>query len=294
MKTSFFVILFLGLSTVSFSQNIPFTIQKSALFQDEFKNSILLLSEKNDKGELLLVRSYEGSMVSQATGYYIEYYDDNLKFKRGFEFEMKHPNYQKYNLILSVFTMGNNLHFVEIYYDLNEKNFICIDNIMAEDFKITQKELFRMSRDEMKNLGSFNLQQKFYARSKEIWSNDNSGNINAENEAANLDTFYGIFFNGRGASNSYYNYSTIYANEKTGSGSDVVLVVNETKSDFAIAIDVRGSENDGLKLYLFDKNGDKKLDLIYTNEVKDKKCFFQNIQVSNDGNAIYEIGRAHV
>ncbi|WP_284650930.1 hypothetical protein [Flavobacterium terrisoli] len=291
MKKYFFVFIFLGLSTVSYSQNIPFTLQKSALFQDEFRNSVLLLSEKNDKGELLLVRSYEGSMVSQATGYYIEYYDDNLKFKRGFEYEMKHPNYQKYNLILGVFTMGSNLHFVEIYYDLNEKMFVCLDNVMAEDFKITPKELFRLSRDEMKKFGSFNLQQKFYARSKEVWTNDNVGAINAESELANLDTYYQIFFSGNATGN--YNYSTIYSNEKAGSGSDIVLVVNETKSDFAIAIDVKGAENDGLKLYLFDKDLNKKMDLIYTNEAKDKKCFFQNIQVSDDGNAIYVLAKAY-
>lgn len=134
-----------------FSQNINYKKVKSDIFQDDYKNSVIVLSEENTNGELLLVRSYKGTIVSQGEGFYIEYYDTNLKFKRAFEYSMNHPNYQKYNLILGVFMMQNNIHFVEIYYDLNEKSFVCLDNILSQDFSSTKKELFRISRDEMKN-----------------------------------------------------------------------------------------------------------------------------------------------
>lgn len=290
MKKLFFLLLFSGFATVFYGQNIPFTISKSNVFQDEYKNSILLLSEKNDMGELLLVRSYNGSLLSQGQGFYVENYSPDLKFKKGFDYEMKHPNYQKYNLILSIFRMQNNIHFVEMYYDLNEKAFICQDNILSEDFKMTEKELFRVSRDEMKSFGTFNIQQKFYRRSKDQWTNDNSGNINSENEQGTLDMFYKVFFSG----NSKYNYRAIYSSESEGIGSDAVLVVNEAKNAFAIAIDLNGKENDGLKLYLFDSNLNKKMDILYTNTVKEKKCFFQNFQVSDDGNAIYILAKTYI
>ncbi|UPT71976.1 MAG: hypothetical protein M0D53_06725 [Flavobacterium sp. JAD_PAG50586_2] len=291
MKKNFFFLIFTFVSTITQAQDIAYSISKSDVFQDEFKNSVIILSETNSKGELLLVRSYKGTMLSQGEGFYIEKYDDNFKLKRAFDFEMKHPNYQKYNLIVGVFSMENNLHFVEIYYDLNEKAFICFDNIMSEDFKITTKELFRLSKEEMSSFGTFNLQQKFYNRAKETWTNDNSGIINSENELANLNTFHKLFFSNN--SNNNLSYKNIFENEKHGSGSDILLTVNETKTAFSIVIDANSKENDGLKLYLFDKNLNKKLDLFYTNEIKDKKCFFQNIQVSPDGNAIYLLAKAY-
>lgn len=291
MKKIFFLLIFYCFSSSFYAQKIPFWISKSNVFQDEFKNSVIVLSETNSKGELLLVRSYKGTMLSQGEGFYIEKYDSNFKLKRAFDFEMKHPNYQKYNLIVGIFSMENYLHFIEIYYDLNEKSFICFDNILSEDFKITNKELFRLSKEEMSSFGTFNLQEKFYARAKETWTNDNLGIINSENELANLNTFHRIFFSGNNSTN--YSHKNIYDNEKHGSGMDILLTVNETKTAFSIIIDADNKENDGLKLYLFDTNLNKKLDLFYTNKVKDKKCFFQNVQVSPDGDAIYLLAKAY-
>lgn len=291
MRKFFFLLIFTFLSTMSQAQDIVYSVSKSDVFQDDFKNSVIVLSETNSKGELLLVRSYKGTMLSQGEGFYIEKYDDNFKLKRAFDFEMKHPNYQKYNLIVGVFSMENNLHFVEIYYDLNEKAFICFDNIMSEDFKITTKELFRLSKEEMSSFGTFNLQQKFYARTKQAWTNDNSGIINSENEVADLNTFHRIFFSGLKDEN--YDYRESFYYEDLGIGSDILLTINETKTSFAIVIDTKNKENDGLKLYLFDNKLGKKLDVFHKNTVKDKKCFFQNVQVSPDGDAIYLLAKAY-
>lgn len=270
-----------------FSQNINYKKVKSDIFQDDYKNSVIVLSEENTNGELLLVRSYKGTIVSQGEGFYIEYYDTNLKFKRAFEYSMNHPNYQKYNLILGVFMMQNNIHFVEIYYDLNEKSFVCLDNILSQDFSSTKKELFRISRDEMKNYGKFNLQQKFYDRTKEIWTNDNSGKINSENELANLSGFHKVFFSGNN------NYKKIIENENQGNGSDIILVVNEQKNSFLVALDFNQEEKDGLKLYLYDDKGNKKFETIYSNTIEDKKYFFQNLQISEDGNFIYLLAKTY-
>ena len=292
MKRNILLILFFLISASNFGQKIPFWISKSNIFQDEYKNSVIVLSETNSKGELLLVRSYKGTMLSQGEGFYIEKYDDNFKLQRAFDFELKHPNYQKYNLIIGIFSMQNNIHFVEIYYDLNEKSFICLDNIMSEDFKNTRNELFRLSKEEMASFGTFNLQQKFYDREKETWTNDNLGIINSENELANLNTFHRIFFSSGGTQNNM-SYTNVFDNENKSSGSDILLTVNETKTAFAIVIDTNNKENDGLKLYLFDNNLDKKMDRFYTNEVNDKKCFFQNVQVSPTGDAIYLLAKAY-
>jgi hypothetical protein len=292
MKKLFFLLIFTCLANFLQAQSISFQTTKSDIFKDEFKNSVIVLSEINPKKELLLVRSYNGSNVlSQGQGFYIEKYDENLKVKSAFDFEMKHPNYQKYNLMIGVFTMSGNLHFVEIYYDINEKAFTCFDNIMSEDYKITTKELFRLTREEMGHFGNFNLQQKFYARAKETWTNDNSGAINSENELAQLNNFHKVFFAGNGGQS--YQYSAVYENENQGPSSDILLTVNENKTSFAIAIDGNNKENDGLKLFLFDSSLNKKLDLFFTTEIKDKKCFFENIQTSPNEDAIYLLAKAY-
>ena len=291
MKKIIFLGLFFSISATFFGQQIPFEILKSAVFQDEFKDSVILLSEKNPNGELTLVRSYSGTMLSQGEGFYIEKYDSNLKLKKAFNFEMKHPGYQKYNLILGIFTMNSDIHFVEIYYDLNEKSYICIDNVMSEDFNNTKKELFRLPKEEIKKIGSFSLQQKIYARAKKTWTNDNSGAINSENELGNNNSFYNSFF-GRG--NSSYSYYNVYENVSRGIGFDIILNVNETKTAFTIAIDTNADEKDFLKIYLFDNTLIKKMAVIYENDVKEKKCFYQNIQVSEDGSSIYLLAKAYV
>ena len=292
MKKNIILLLFFLVSVTIFGQQIPYKISKSELFQDEFKDSVILLSEKNpNNGELTLVRSYSGTMLSQGEGFYIEKYDSNLKLKKAFDFEMKHPGYQKYNLILGVFIMDSDIHFVEIYYDLNEKSYICIDNVMSEDFKNTSKELFRFSKEDLKKIGSFSLQQKFYTRAKETWTNDNSGAINSENTLGNTNGFYNSFF---GRRNSFaYNYASVYENAGGGMGCDIILTVNETKTAFTIAIDTNADEKDVLKMYLFDNKLIKKIDFIYENDIKDKKCFYQNIQVSEDGNSIYLLAKAY-
>jgi len=289
MKKYLLFLLF-ALSNSFFAQKIQYKLQKSEVFRDDFKNTNIVLSEINEKKELLLVRSYNGStMFSQGQGYYIEKYNSKFQLKKAFDFEMKHPNYQKYNLMIGIFTIENNIHFVEVCYDLNEKSFICFDNILSEDFKITNKELFRLPKDNIEQIGTLNLQSKYYERVKGIWANNNSGIIKSENEFVNLNIFKSIFF----SNNNIFNYKKALDIENKGIGSDIVLYLNETKTAFAIAIDGRSDETDGLKLYLFDNKLEKKIDVIYENNMKEKKCFFQNILVSNDGNSIYLIAKGY-
>ncbi len=292
MKKNIFLLLLCCFSSVFYAQNIPFTITKSMVFQDDYKNSNILLSEINEKNELVLVRSYDGTSVfSQGQGFYIEKYDSRLDLKKSFDFEIKHPNYEKNNIMIGIFTMQNKIHFVEICYDLNEKAFVCFDNIMTEDFKVTKKELFKLPREVMKQIGSFNLQQKFYERRKGIWTNNNSGVIKSEDEFAYLNAFNRAFSLGPNFSN--FNYKKVLDIENKGIGSDAILVVNESKTAFAIAIDGKSDENDGLQLYLFDENSNKKFDVMYGNGVKDKKSFFQNILISDEGDAIYLVAKAY-
>ena len=45
-------------------------------------------------------------------------------------------------------------------------------------------------------------------------------------------------------------------------------------------------------MYLFDDNLNKKNEIIYSKEIKDRKYIFQNISLSKDGNSIYLLGKS--
>ena len=115
---NFFVIFFALLSFSLFSQNVPVKTHKSTLFEDDFKKSILVLGEKTQENEIILVRSYKASAISPLNGFYIEKYDANLKLLKEFELKMKHPLSEKNNLVLGVFYANKKVNIIEIYFDL--------------------------------------------------------------------------------------------------------------------------------------------------------------------------------
>ena len=280
MKKYFILLFFYFLSSSFYAQHIPFTIQKSKLFQDDFKETSIILAEKIDDNGFLLVRSYKRGGISPGEGFYIEKYDTNLKLVKEFEYDMKHPNFQKYNLVLSVFTLEKIVHVIEIYYDLNLKSFVCLDNKILDENTVEKTALFTISREEMKTVGTFNLQKKFYARVNEIWTNDNSGSINAEDSNIKRGTFLDVFVKGDSAKDG-------------GDASDITVVVNETKTAFAIAMDLNQKTSDGLRIYVFNNKLEKIIDNTFTKEINDRNYIFQNIQLSNSGDAIYLLAKSY-
>ena len=280
MKKRIFLSLFALMSTFSFGQEIPFKFLKSDLFQDDYKETSIVLAEKIDENGFLLVRSYKRGGISPGEGFYIEKYNTNLKLINEFEYDMKHPNYQKYNLVLSVFTLEKTVHIIEIYYDLNLKSFICLDNKVLSENKVEKTELFTISKEEMKTIGTFNLQKKFFARVDEMWTNDNSGTINAEDNNPKAGTFLDVFIKGDSAKDG-------------GSASDITVVVNETKTAFAVAMDLNEKTSDGLKIYLFNSKLEKVIDTTFKKEISDRNYVFQNIQVANNGNYVYLLAKSY-
>ena len=280
MKKIIFCLILCLFSVIALGQNIPFTITKSTLFTEDYKESTIVLAEKIDDNGFLLVRSYKKGGISPGEGFYIEQYDTNLKLRHEFEYDMKHPNYQKYNLVLSVFTLEKKVHIIEIYYDLNLKSFVCLDNKIIDKSNTEKTELFRISKEEMKTVGTFNLQKKFYARADEMWTNDNSGTINAEDSNIHRGTFLNAFFYGQSAKDG-------------GDGSDITVVVNQTKTAFAIAMDLNQKSAEGLRIYVFNSKVEKVIDNTFTRDIKDRRYIFQNIQVSNTGDAVYLLAKSY-
>jgi hypothetical protein len=270
---NFFVIFFGLLSFTLFSQNVPVKTQKSALFEDDFKKSILVLGEKTQDDGIIIVRSYKASEISPLSGYYIEKYDANLKLVKEFELKMKHPLSEKSNLVLGVFYANKKVNIIEIYFDLKEKTYICRNNIVDDNFNLTKKELFRISKEKMKELGSFNLQQKFFEANNKNLPDVNSGNFNTSTDRVLTFALFGDSTKPR-----VYN-------------SDISIVVNQNRSAYSIILDYKNTEQEGFLLYLFNAESEQ---LFFKEELiqsKDKNYVLQNFQVSEDGKSVYILAK---
>ncbi len=266
--------IFFGLFSFSLlSQNVPVKIQESNLFEDDYKKSILVFGEKTLENEIIIVRSYKASDISPINGYYIEKYDSNLKLIKEFELKMKHPLSEKNNLVLGVFYANRKINIIEIYFDLKEKAYICRANIVDDNFNLTKKELFRISKEKMKELGSFNLQQKFFEAANKNLPDVNSGNFNTSTDRVLTFAFFGNSTKPR-----------VY-------DSDISIVVNENRTAYSIVLDYKNPEQEGFLLYLFDAESDQiffKEELIQS---KEKNYMLQNFQVSEDGKSVYILAK---
>lgn len=273
MMKKLFVVFFGLLSFSLFSQKISVKTQKSDFFEDGFKNSIIVLGEKTVDNKIIIVRSYKASAISPLNGYYIEKYDANLKLITEFELKMKHPLSEKNNLVLGIFYANKKLNIIEIYFDLNEKTYICRANIVDDNFNLTKKEIFRISKEKMKELGSFNLQQKFYEASYKNLPDINSGNFNTSQDRQVCFSFFGN------------------STKPSATDSDISIVVNENRTSYSIILDYKNPKQKGYLLYLFNAESEKiffKEELI---ESKEKNYVLQNFQVSEDGKSVFILAK---
>ena len=243
------------LSISSFAQEIPFKIQKSEVFKDEFKESQIVLSEEDGNGGVLIIRSYKGNGISPNAGYYFEHYDGNLKLIKEYDFQIEHPISQKNSFVLGVFRLDKKIQIIELFYDINEKAYVCEANsIRSNDFVVEKNELFRLTRDMLKQYGSFSITNLSYDISDKRVSSKTTG---------------------------YF----------TKSSGGIAIIANENV--FSIAIDLMGKNNsESLKLFLFDDKLNKKIDRIFTKKISDRKYVFQNIDLSNDGNSVYLLAKS--
>ncbi len=254
MKKIICLVLISLISNSNFAQEIPFKILKSEEFKDVVKKTNIVLSESDENGNTLIVRSYNDNGIGLNEGFNIEKYDTELKLKKEFNLKIDRPNFKKYTIVIGVFTLKNDIVIVSTYYDLNRKSFVCEANTINEDFKVSTKELFNITKEDTKVLGAFSLQEKFYRTTYSAWVNDNSGDIN----------------------------------------SDIVLSLNKSKTAFTLALDFNSKNKDNLKLYLFDESMNKKYETVLSRDIDENKYIFQNIHTSDDGSSIYVVTKAYL
>ena len=259
------IIFFLFFSTFLVAQELTFKIEKSELFTDEYKESKIILVEKADANGIHILRSFKSS-VSTKRGFYIEKYDKSLKKINEFEFEISHPVSEKYSLVIGAFFKDSKFYILEVFYDLKSKNYVCLANIIDENYKLSKQELFKFGKDELKGFG---LQTHYY--NEDILDN------NIEN--------LGLFeLEGKSS------YSFLYGNISSklsddNSSTNIVFKVNNKKSLFSITIACKYGNEDFTKLFLFDSKLNKKIEKDFTFDKN--KVVNKNIELHDSLEVIY-------
>ena len=125
----------------------------------------------------------------------------------------------------------------------------------------------------MKELGSFNLQQKFFEANNKNLPDVNSGNFNTSTDRVLSFSFFGNSTKPR-----VYN-------------SDISIVINENRTSYSIILDYKNPEQEGFLLYLFNAESEQ---LFFKEELiqsKEKNYVLQNFQVSEDGKSVFILAK---
>lgn len=144
------------------AQDIPFKIQKSDVFKDEYKHSNIVLVEDDGNGGVIIVRSFSGGLFSRGYGYYFEHYNSEMKLIKDFEYEMKYSEAVKQSSVLGLIMKGDEIHIIDFLYNKDEKAFICSSNTAnINDFVFVKQELFKLKNEEVKQFSFFSLASSF-------------------------------------------------------------------------------------------------------------------------------------
>lgn len=245
------IVLFVNFSI---AQDISFKIEKSKLFEDEYKDSEIVLAEKTEDEEFIIVRDFSGSFTSKR-GYYVEKYNKSLEKLSEYEFSIEQSLKERYRRTLGIFLKKSELYLFEMFYSLEKKQYICQVTIVNEN-KIDKRELLAFKKED---LVGFGLQSAILGSRDGRFVKEpfNTGNI----------------FEGKTKKGS----KDIY--------SQILFTSNSSKSNFVIGITHKVKKNEVLKLFVFDSLFSKSFEKELVYDVKD--IYNQNILLSENGKSLY-------
>ncbi|WCO00977.1 hypothetical protein [Psychroserpens ponticola] len=142
MKKLLTICLLISVS-LSFAQD--FSITKSDIFKDKKKNSFLTFSLEAEDGGIVTIRSYRAGLGFRLKGYYIQYFDSNLKLIKELDYEVKNK------VIKNAFLKGNTLHLIE-QEALKKEDKIGFSVASSElsSLNFTSKSILNFSEDNVK------------------------------------------------------------------------------------------------------------------------------------------------
>lgn len=159
MKNLLFLLCSVCFFTAS-AQDISFEIQKSAVFKDKYKHSLLISLDDDGNGGTVIIRSYQKGNLTSPYGYYFEHYDADMKLIKDYDYVLKK------GYVMGVFVNDGKVNIIEFTYDGKQKAYVCsVNTAMISDFKFNNKQLFSLPRKEVKNFSFGNTNDSdSYAR----------------------------------------------------------------------------------------------------------------------------------
>jgi len=147
MKKLLLYVVLCSFLTTAHAQNIPFTIRKSEIFKDKYKESSIVSVDDDDNGGIVIVRSYLGGILGNAlSGYYFEHYDANMKLVKEFEYPVEDV------AILGMIVKNGTINIIENTYSKENKEYVFNAKIAnVNDFAFTDKKLFTIKRQDTRN-----------------------------------------------------------------------------------------------------------------------------------------------
>ena len=138
------VVVLLLVSTISYAQDISIT--QSEIFKDKKKNSYLSFTLEAENGGIVTIRAYRSGMRFKLKGYYIQYFDSNLKLIKELDYEVKDKT------IRNAFLKDGQLHLIEIE-ELKKEDKIAINvsSSSLENLSFTTKSLLTFTEDNVKS-----------------------------------------------------------------------------------------------------------------------------------------------
>lgn len=129
--------------SISFSQDISIT--KSDIFKDKKKHSTLSFSLESDNGGIVTIRSYYSGLGYKLKGYYIQYFDANLRLLQELDYEVKDKT------IKNAFLKDDQLHLIEVEtLKKEDKITIGVSSTGLNSLNFTYRELLNFSEDNVK------------------------------------------------------------------------------------------------------------------------------------------------
>lgn len=135
---SFALLILLTISFHSSAQDI--SIVKSEIFKDSKKKTSLKYSLEDGNGGIVTIRAFYGGIRKRLKGYYIQYFDAQLKLIKEVEYESDD------NFIENAFIKDNQLHLIE--YSLDKKEDKISFNAVSADLnqlKFSSREIISLS-----------------------------------------------------------------------------------------------------------------------------------------------------
>jgi hypothetical protein len=109
---------------------------KSDFIKDKKKMSFLSFTDEDEEGGVLVVRAYMGGLTMQLKGYYIEYYDTNLKLQKSYDYKYKGDKYIK-----GAFIKNGKVHLLELAKGKKNQVIVQAQTASLSDFKFETKQL---------------------------------------------------------------------------------------------------------------------------------------------------------